>query len=486
MQIIYALTFIFIVWHYALRCGFISDDHAAVAQRKDIIPDGEKHPMKKSYWVHVFDQGIVMFYLNKVMDMLHIRKSPFAWHLFLLGIHLLNSYLLFLLLTPLLGEGIAIMAMVIWAINPMLNQTVVWVSGRPYTIAVCLALLTLLNWNQPLIALPLYALAVITNVSIVFVPVLIKVLYPDAWQSNLYLILAFALAIPFILWKFKMRFAKALVIDRENFRFKKRRINNLARVYAYYVWTLCVPVRMGWYHQAGFRYNPAWDKFNIWTLVGYGLVCLFVRQGFFGYWFLLGLLPNMNVVVTNSYLQDRYTYFGSIGLACILAPILYQYPYAFVAVCTFYGTRAYMYTRQLLNDETMYRENWRNHPFSDYAVNNLSFFLIQQKRFPEARVMILRALESTKDNKMLWYNLGVTFAAQGHLRTDEGKFYFLRAVDAWKMALQIEPRWRKPAEDLQKLIKILLEHKVITTDVNKANKGMPVINIPMLGGEKPK
>ena len=87
---------------------------------------------------------------------------------------------------------------------------------------------------------------------------------------------------------------------------------------------------------------------------------------------------------------------------------------------------------------------------------------------------------------MLWYNLGVTFAAQGHLRTDEGKFYFLRAVDAWKMALQIEPRWRKPAEDLQRLIKILLDNKVITTDVNKANTGMPVINIPMMGGGKPK
>jgi hypothetical protein len=465
-----------------LRCGFISDDHAAVAQRKDIIPDGEKNPVKKPYWVDVFDQGVVMFYINRCMDLLHIRRMPFFWHALLLMLHLLNSYLLYLTLLPILGERVAVMAVFLWAVNPMLNQTVVWISGRPYTIATTLCLLAMIFWHNPLIVLPLYGLAVITNISIVFMPILIKIIHPGAWQSNFYLMTIFAVATPFILWKFKMRFSKALVIDRENFRWRNRRINNLMRVYAYYVWTLIVPVRMGWYHQAGFRYNSKWDKFNVWTLVGYCLAIWFASQGLFGWWFLLGLLPNMNIFVTNSFLQDRYTYFGSIGMACIIAPVLYQYPELYIVALTFYGTRAYMYTRQLINDEAMYRENWRNHPNSDYAVNNLSFFLIQQKRFSEARVIIMRALETVKDNKMLWYNLGVTWAAQGHLNTDEGKFYFLRAVDAWKMCLQIEPRWRKPAEDLERLIKLLLEHKVITTQKSEANPNIPQIDIPMFGG----
>jgi hypothetical protein len=478
---LYTLVFVFLVWHYALKCGFISDDHAAVAQRKDIIPDGEKNPVKKKYWTDVFDQGVMMFYLNKFFDMLHIRRIPFFWHLFLLGLHLLNCYLLYILLTPIMGKDISIIAVAIWAINPMLNQTVVWISGRPYTIAVTLCLVAMINWQNPFIVLPLYALAVVTNISIVFVPVLIKIIHPGTWQSNFYLIVIFAVAIPFILWKFKMRFSKALVIDRENFKFRKRRFNNLARVYAYYVWTLFTPVRMGWYHQAGFRYNSKWDKFNIWTLVGYVLVFIFAKQGLFGWWFLLGLLPNMNIFVTNAFLQDRYTYFGSIGLACIVAPILYQYPVLFIVACTFYGTRAYMYTRQLLNDETMYRENWRNHPFSDYSVNNLSFFLIQQKRFSEAQVIIMRALETTKDNKMLWYNLGVTYAAQGHFNNDEGKIHFLRAVDAWKMCLQIEPRWRKPAEDLEKLMKLLIERKVITMTASESGPNPIQVDIPSIG-----
>lgn len=480
---LYALIWIFVVWHYALRCGFISDDHSVVAKRKDIIPEGEKTPVKKSYWVDVFDQGVVMYFINKVFDLFRIRKMPFFWHLFLLSLHLANCWLLYLLLTPIIGPDLAMMAVFIWAVNPMLNQNVVWISGRPYTIAVFLSLIAMLNWQNPFVFIPCFGLAVITNISIAFVPVLLMMLHP-AWQTNLYLIFLIMAGIPFVAWKFKMRFSKALVIDRENFKWRKRRINNLVRVYAYYIWTLIVPVRMGWYHQAGFRYNSKWDKFNIWTLAGYIMVFFLIKCGFFGWWFLLGLLPNMNVYVTNSFVQDRYIYFGSIGLAVIIAPLLYSNPMLALIALTFYGTRSYMYSRQMFDDESMYRENWRNHPNSDYAVNNLSFFLIQQKRFDEARVIILRALTFARDNKMLWYNLGVTWAAQGNLNTDEGKFRFLRAVDAWKMCLQIEPRWRKPADDLEKLIKFLLDNKVITMNKDEANPNIPQIDIPMFGGLK--
>jgi Tfp pilus assembly protein PilF len=151
---------------------------------------------------------------------------------------------------------------------------------------------------------------------------------------------------------------------------------------------------------------------------------------------------------------------------------------------SFYITRAYMYSRHLINDEEMYRENWRNHPNSDYAINNLSYFLIQQQRFDEARVVIMRGLAIDKTNKMLWYNLGVSWAAQGHFNNDEGKFRFLRALDCWKTALQIEPRWNRPAEDLKKLVKILVENKVLTLDQKEAadpTKGM-TITLPNIIG----
>ncbi len=472
---------IVLTWHYALRCGFISDDHATIAQRKDIIPDTEKNPMKEKYWVKVFNDGLIMYYWNSLMTRLRIRNYPFVWHTFCLGIHLLNCYLLYYVLLPFLGHKQSIIAVMFWAVNPMLNQNVVWISGRTYLITTLCALLSLLFWDNPFIVFPLYALGVITNITIALLPFLIKLMH-KGWQPNLYILMMFIIGVPFIAWKFHKRFSTSLVLDRENFRFKKRKVTTVMRILGYYIKCFFMPVTMGWYHQAGFRYNSKWEKFNIWALVSYAAVIWLAFQGWPGWWFILGILPNANLFATNSFVQDRYMYFGSIGLSILCAPLLIQHPVIFITAMAIYASKAYSYSRALRNDEAMYRENWRNHPESDYAVNNLSFFLIQQKRHDEARVVILRGLEICRSNKMLWYNLGVTWAAQGHFNNDEGKFRFLKAVDCWKMALQIEPRWGKPAEDLNKLLKILVEQKVITMDIKEAVKDAPAIDLPAVGG----
>ncbi len=199
---------------------------------------------------------------------------------------------------------------------------------------------------------------------------------------------------------------------------------------------------------------------------------------------MLGLLPNSNIYATNSFLQDRYLYFCSIGIAIILAPLLATYPALFYCVMTFYISRTYVYSRQLKDDEKLYRENWRNHPKSDYAINNLSYFLIQQKRYAEARCTIERGLTINSSNKMLMYNLGITYAAEGHFGNDEGKFRFIKAVECWKKCLEIEPRWAKPAEDLTKLIDLLVTNKVITLNKDESAPGGLQISVPNLIGMK--
>ncbi len=467
-----------LVWHYALFCGFVSDDHAVIEARKDIIPDGEKVDRKEKYWLKVFNDGIVMFYLNKILRRLSGRVA-FGWHLFNFLLHLLNTYLFYLVAIMLVGDKVAIFATLIWSVHPMHNQIVVWCSGRPYGIATTLALLMAIWWRHPLVAFPLYVLGSITNVSIGFMPILLKMMHPDTWQGNAYIIAMFAMA-PFVVWKFSLRFGRhALVLDRKNFRFKWKRFNNIVRVYMYYIFSIIFPVKMGWYHEGGFRYNSDWDKFNVWGVIGYVTIVLLTKSGIGGVWFLLGMLPNMNLFVTNSYLQDRYLYFGTIGLALLAAPYLYQYPVLFIAAVAIYGFKSYNYSRQMVSDERLYRENVRNHPASDYAYNNLGFFLIQQRRYEEARALVKRGLAINRHNKLLWYNLGITWAATAHLKTEEGKFRFLRAMDCWKMALQIEPRWAKPYEDLQKMLKFLVDNKVLVQDTKNAMPNSPSIDIPV-------
>lgn len=476
------LLIIFGAWHYSLFCGYVSDDHSGVAERKDIIPDEEKSDKGEGFWVKRLNDGLVMFYQTALFRKLGLRKVPFAWHLFSLALHMANAYLFYLLLCPIYGDTV-LYAVLFWGVNPMLNQNTVWVSGRPYLIGVFLGLIALICWQNPFTFILFYGLALVTNISIFFIPLINYMLHSGAWQAKVILMSMLAVGMPILIWKFIKRFTKALVIDRDNFALKPRKFNTLVRVFAYYAWCLFVPVRMGWYHQAGFRYNEKWEKVNYLTIIGYlvlGILVFYFK--FPGWFFLLGILPNSNLYATNSFLQDRYVYFASMGIALIVAPYFVQYPVAFIVAITFYATRAYMYSRQLKNDELLYRENWRNHPRSDYAVNNLSYFLIQQRRYEEARVVIERGLAITNSNKMLWYNLGITWAATGNFGNDEGKFRFIKALDCWKMCLQLEPRWTKPADDLKKLIGLLVEKGVLSIEKKDDAPNSLSVEIPALRG----
>jgi tetratricopeptide (TPR) repeat protein len=479
------LCIVAFAWHYCLFCGYISDDHAAVAQRLDIIPDEEKKDRGESYWVKRFNDGIVMFYQTRIFWALGLKNVPFAWHLLSLGVHLANTYLLYTFLLPVVGNDVSLYACAFWGVSPMLNQNVVWVSGRPYLFGAFLSLVALNCWQDPVAFGIFYILAVITNISIFFAPIIVWMIAPDSWQAKLYLGVMVLCAGPFVMWKFNARFTNGLVIDRDNFAWRPRKVFTFARIALYYVHSLFVPTKMGWYHQAGFRYNEKWEKFNYLTVAGFLLIGFMMWiNPFAGTWFLLGLLPNANIFATNSFLQDRYLYFCSIGVALIVAPVLAKYPALFYVAMTFYVTRTYMYSRHLKDDEKLYRENWRNHPQSDYAINNLSYFLIQQRRFDEARVVVERGLHINRGNKMLWYNLGITYAAQGHFNNDEGKFKFLKAMECWKTCLAIEPRWSKPAEDLKRIIKILVENKVITLNKDEAAPHGMSISVPNLVGMK--
>lgn len=462
-----SLLAIFVTWSYSLLCGFVSDDHATIVGRKDIIPDSEKNPTKESYWVKVFNDGIVIYYINRLMFRLPFGKSPFIWHLLSLVIHLLNSFLLLDLLSGLVGVKVALFTVTLWAVNPMLAQSVAWISGRPYLIGCTLGLLAMLFRDNPLIFIPCYILGVITNISVALIPILVKII-SDTWQSNLYLGIMIFAGAPFILWKFKRRFTTSLVLDRENFRFRKRRLFALAKIYGYYLLSLVYPYKMGWYHQCGFKYNQKWEKFNYATLLSIIALLFIAQNDWRGWWFILGILPNANLFATNSFIQDRYVYFGSIGFFILLTPLLIHYEPIYFLILGAFMLRSFEYSTKLSNDESLYRENIRNHPYSDFAYNNLAYFLIQQHKYEEAKLVIFKGLEFAKDNKMLWYNLAICWASTGNLGSEEGRYRFLRSVECWKMALQLEPRWEKPAEDLKKMIKFLADNKVITTDKAEA------------------
>jgi len=91
--------------------------------------------------------------------------------------------------------------------------------------------------------------------------------------------------------------------------------------------------------------------------------------------------------------------------------------------------------------------------------------------------VVERGLTINPNNKMLWYNLGITYTAQGHFANEEGKLKLIRAIQAFNKCLKIEPRWEKPMKDLQKIIPKMIEMGVLVPNTSSEKGGM-VVDIP--------
>src|SRR3990167_1024563 len=197
INIYWVIGLVALTWHYVLACGFVSDDHAVIESRKDIIPDSEKKPTDEAKLVKIFNDGLVMFYLNKIMRKL-IGSNPFSWHLLSYLLHIINTFLVYKVF-GFMGDHVACCVALMWGSHPMNNQIAGWCSGRPYAIAGMFALLAMVSWSNPFLVMPLYFLSVLTNFSVGFLPIMLKTLHPESWQGYVYLA-SILLAIPFVAW----------------------------------------------------------------------------------------------------------------------------------------------------------------------------------------------------------------------------------------------------------------------------------------------
>jgi Ca-activated chloride channel family protein len=128
-----------------------------------------------------------------------------------------------------------------------------------------------------------------------------------------------------------------------------------------------------------------------------------------------------------------------------------------------YVSKGNEYYLQLKFDlaEDQYRKAVNVAPRNSDAKYNLANALMQQKKFKEATEVYLEV--ATSENKNLrasaWYNAGVSYTKQKDLPN---------SIDAYKVALRINPNDKEARENLQKALQ---EQKKQQEQQNNQNKG---------------
>lgn len=311
-----------------LRCGYVVDDDywmQKMAERKKLFKEG-KFPLQKLIWFSCYGAGI---FRNAVEE-----------HLFNLTIHFINCCLIFKMSGSLL-------AAVLYMVNPVNNQTVLWLNGRRYAISI---LCVLLCWNFKWLAIVLYPFAMWIHVSAAGFPLLFLM---DGW----------GIGIPIILIGVAMFFSEGHL---KTFAFRKSEFTAFNESQAlhwrkgilyvksigYYFFHCLLPVRPAMYQEFLYYFSRYPDEnkrgyslnFDFWkgALVLTGLGYLLITQhNFWALWFLVFISQWSNIITVTMTAADRYCSLPSVGVMILASQYLTQIPEPFnwitaTALITFY------------------------------------------------------------------------------------------------------------------------------------------------------
>lgn len=126
---------VFVTYFNTLGNDFVSDDIAAIAKNPDIGSFANIF----SYFPNGFIQKVFYFLAFHLAGL-----SPWAFRSMNILAHLGSVFLVFTILSMLAKKRIAVMASLIFAVHPILSESITWISGGPYSLYAFLFLVSFL------------------------------------------------------------------------------------------------------------------------------------------------------------------------------------------------------------------------------------------------------------------------------------------------------------------------------------------------------
>lgn len=313
-----------------------------------------------------------------------LLRTP-AWHRVLaIGCHLLNTYLVYLLL----GEKAALL----FAVFPVSVNNVAWITGSYYSCTTMLTLgayyfLTHTPWFLGIpMAMGFFALALNTTVATISFPFVFLFGNP----------LGLCLIAPLVGFLFGKRFTtgkKIRTVGEEcgkilPDKFTVGRLAFMTKIVGLYLYTALVPLKLLFFRKFGARYrvDPAYQKdmnsFNKWFWASVALILAFIVTGFvtgklfWAMWFLVLIAAFSQYKILGQIFAERYMYPASVGLCAILAMLPDQ---AYWVLVGLYIMRTHMYIPVFENNKQLYLNGTRQDDEPNNYTNLTDWYLMIER-----------------------------------------------------------------------------------------------------------
>lgn len=319
-----------------LKNDFVSDDIGAIKNSPDI--NSVRYFWQPPYYNLNF-RSVIIYLTNRLFGL-----DPLFFHLGNIFFHLGAVLTAFLLLRSLSPPPIPFMAAALFAVHPIMTESVTWISGGPYSFAGFLTLLSFLFYliyRQKrkkffyLISFFIFCQALISLEKIIIFPLILtafELSFPlEKTKKTIPRLLPYWLAS--FLWAFHLT---GLIGQRTNFLessfYQQSGLNNpLIQVpvaLGSYIQLIFWPLDLTLYHSE-MTFTPSQLLFFYFILfLFFALLALSWRKNRFAFFwllfFLISLLPTMTPLRISWIVAERYAYLGTLGILATTALALWE------------------------------------------------------------------------------------------------------------------------------------------------------------------
>ncbi len=372
--------------------------------------------------------------------------SPFLFHLTQLILHILNSFLVFILFKEILKDRNAyypIVAGLLFLIHPINSEAVLFIADMQeplYTFFGLLAMMSLI-FLKPLPALIFSSLLLFCSLLSKESGALYLVAclsYCAIYRSKL--LKTYVAAISLVVFGYlylRLNVANLSSVLAHDMKIANAdltiRLLTMPKVLMHYIYLFIYPVDISltqdWVvSQPAFVdfFLPAILFLLVLSFLFYFLIKRFSKAYlFFLIWFLSGWALHSQLIPLDGTVSDRWFYFTFIGLVGLIFQIIpeklkvskaAQFA-AITLICTSFALRSYARTKDWKNAYTLYHKDILVDPESFYINNNLGLIYFSSGKYEESLLYFEKTVKVTTVGSRIWYvaltNLGAAYLFKG-------------------------------------------------------------------------
>ena len=417
-----------IVWTtylYALRCGFVSDDHqglvdydgklqtrgrdsflASVKEANKLTAEEEKTLVsldKRNILLKLLDSEYGMisrwirFHLvggnqpSKIVlgngQKLPLGKTPPRHHALSIVVFNVCVILGYIFFSKLFGEKVSFIAMSLFTLSPIGTQCIAWISALGYPLSL-FWLLIILNYTHStpfgVVSFLVFCVMDIMAINALFVALALPFVLLFLGLKE-YAIVSLCISI-----FMGLRIVKHTITIRAD-EFKKQDMGALTKLHVrrfvtaiktvlYYLELLVWPNKLGLYHEWG--NHPTSDlelddrRFYLGLVATVGLIVIFfltpiMLVKFSILWFFAFIFIFLNWITIQQFVTERYLWIPSIGFYLVVAYVLQDYAHFLYLIGGIYICRTWLHLPTYDDELRFYLSNTWNYQNSEVALSNL-------------------------------------------------------------------------------------------------------------------